>query len=376
MLKLRYKILIMLAVVAYTTALFVPISPVYANGTSLTIVAKNRVYSFSNSEILYYNGKYYLKDGNEIVNGIYLDTITRPIDSEVVFLEDNSGDFYITESKPGSEFNKETLINDINYALNNNKPKVEAKFYTTQPKITQSHLKQQTFLRASFTTYFPYSAEGRKDNIKLSAKKINGTKILKGEEFSFNKVVGKRTEENGFKNAKIIFNGDFIDGIGGGVCQVSTTLYNCALLSGLKITEQHSHSLSVSYIEPSFDAMVNSITSDLRFLNDTDGDVYISARATDSKITFKIYGIQKLEEYERVSVVKNTTSPEPFLELEDENLPFGEKQITQYPKDGIESEGYLIKYLNGIRVNNYKIRSDKYSPVRGKILIGKRQTAI
>ncbi len=373
MLKLRCNILIIFAVAVLATALFMPITPVYASGLSLTIVAKNRIYTFSNLEISCYNNKYYLNDCNDIVDGIYLDTVSRPKDAEVVFLNDNSGNFYITKSAMGSEFDKQALIRDIDYALNNNLSKVVVKFHTTYPKTNEEDLKKQTCLRSAFTTYFFNSTQGRKDNIKLSAEKINGTKILKGEEFSFNKKVGKRTEENGFKNAKIILNGDFIDGIGGGVCQVSTTLYNCALLSGLKITEQHSHSLSVSYIEPSFDAMVNSITSDLKFLNDTNGDIYISAVATDNKITFKIYGKEKLEEYERVSVVTNTTSPEPFLELEDETIPFGERLITQYPKDGIESEGYLIKYINGVRVNNYKIRSDKYSPVRGKILVGKQQ---
>ena len=372
MIKLRFNILIILAVIVYITALFIPISPVYANSQTLTIVAKNRVYTFCNSEISYYNNKYYLNDCIEIVNGIYLDTIIRPIDAKIVFKDDNLGDFYITSSKCGSELDTQSLLSDIDYALNNNISKVVCKFNTTKPQVSESYLKSQTTLRASFTTYYPNSTEERKDNIKLSAQKINGTKILKGEEFSFNQKVGKRTEENGFKSAKIILNGDFIDGIGGGVCQASTTLYNSALLAGLKITEQHSHSLSVSYIEPSFDAMVNSTTSDLKFFNNTDGDIYISANATDSKITFKIYGTKKIEEYERVSVIKSTTAPEPFLELEDETIPFGERQITQYPKDGIESEGYLIKYINGVRVNNYKIRADKYNPVRGKILIGKQ----
>ena len=151
-------------------------------------------------------------------------------------------------------------------ALNSSVTNVYATFITTPPQVTKQDLVNLTILRSEFTTYYPYSTPDRKLNIKLCASKINGTTLKSGEEFSFNNKVGKRTEENGFKLAKIIFNGSFIDGIGGGVCQVSTTLYNCALLSGLKITEHHSHSLAVSYIEPSFDAMVSGDYADLNFV--------------------------------------------------------------------------------------------------------------
>lgn len=94
-------------------------------------------------------------------------------------------------------------------------------------------------------------------NIALAAEKINGCILADGEEFSFNGRVGARTESNGFLSAPIILEGDFVEGVGGGVCQASTTVYNAALLAGMEITEQHPHSLRVGYVEPSFDAMVS-----------------------------------------------------------------------------------------------------------------------
>ena len=365
MLKLKISIL---AVVAFTTALFFNITTVYATEKTLTIIAGDKKYEFFSYEIGNYNGNYFLKNGSEIVDGIFLDTIIHPISSKVVF--NDSGEFYLTNEKYGKQILKEELLNDISYALNNGIPIVNAKFTKANPEVTKAELQKQTVLRAEFTTYFPYSIEERKHNIRLASSKINGLKLPNNAEFSFNQTVGARTEENGFKRAKIILDGNFVDGVGGGVCQVSTTLYNCAILSGLKITEHHNHSLPISYIEPSFDAMVSSGTSDLKFINNTGNDIYISSCADNEKVTFKFYGSPQKEKYERVSVVTSTVYPEEIIEVEDNTLPVGEKVIIEYPKNGLESEGYLVKYIDGVRIKTYKLRKDKYKAVRGKVLVG------
>ena len=367
MLKLKFKIII-LAVVAFTTALFFTKSVVFASEKSLTIIAGDKRYEFYNYEIGFYNNEYFLKNASAVIDGIFLDTVINPIESKVVF-KDN-GEFYLTQSKNGKQIDKAALLNDVAHALNNGVQTVKAKFITTTPTVTKTALENQTLLRAGFTTNYPYSSQERKSNIRLAASKINGVKIGKNQEFSFNLTVGARTEENGFKTAKVIVNGNYVDGVGGGVCQVSTTLYNAAILSGLKITEHHSHSLPVSYIEPSFDAMVNSGTSDLKIANNTESDVYISAVADSEKITIKFYGSKQNEKYERVSVITNTIEPEVTEEILDDTLPYGEKVIIEKPQNGLESEGYLIKYEDGVRVKSYKLRSDKYKAVRGKTLIG------
>ena len=140
-------------------------------------------------------------------------------------------------------------------------------FYDLQPK--------DIVLRATFSTDYSKSSAERKHNVGLAAKSLDNVFVDAGGEFSFNKTVGERTYKRGYKSAKIIVNGEFTEGVGGGVCQVSTTLYNAALLAGLEISEVNQHSVAVSYVAPSFDAMVNSGSADLRFINRTHNPVII-----------------------------------------------------------------------------------------------------
>ncbi len=202
-----------------------------------------------------------------------------------------------------------------------------------------------------------------------AAKAINGTILDAGEEFSFNDTVGKRSEQRGYKNAKIISDGNFVEGVGGGVCQVSTTLYNAALLSGLTVTEYHPHTLAVSYVKSSFDAMVSYGSCDLKFKNTTDSPVYIRAACNSGELTVTVYG-KKLDcVYERESVVDQTIKPK-ILKTLDQSLSEGEYVVVTHPKDGVKSCGYLIKKQNGKVVWRKLIRKDSYKAVDGVIKVG------
>ncbi len=360
-----------MAITVFVIALILPINSYKANSYSLTIKAKDKTYTFSELEIGKYNGRYYLKNATSIVDGIYLDTVIREKNAEIKFNPENNNPFIIIKEQFGSEIIKEKLLNDIDSALNNGAFTVNAEFIPILPKVTEELLKKESNFRASFTTYYNGSTNERKHNIKLASSKINGTVLENGEEFSFNKKVGVRSEENGFLPAKIIYNGDFIEGVGGGVCQVSTTLYNASLLCGLKIIEHHPHSLNVGYVEPSFDAMVNSFTSDLKIVNNTGGRLYILSIADDNKIKISFYGLKQNETYERVSVTTEQTEYLEYIYEEDETLPLGTSVTVRYPKGSIKSEGYLIKYVNGERVSNVKIRKDSYGSVKGIIKIPK-----
>lgn len=239
-------------------------------------------------------------------------------------------------------------------------------FFNLQPK--------EIVLRAKFSTCFSSSSKERKSNIKLASRALNNTLVDVGEEFSFNHIVGERTEKRGYKSAKIIVNGDFVDGVGGGVCQVSTTLYNALLLAGMKITEYHPHSLQVSYVLPSFDAMVNSSYADLKFENNTNNPIIICANATDSNITIEIYGEPLCVAYERKSVTTDSIIA-PFEEVFDYEGLFpdlfeGESKVIKFGKDGIKSEGYLIIKRNGEVLKTTKIRTDKYNPIKTVIMHG------
>ncbi|WP_078395005.1 VanW family protein [Shouchella patagoniensis] len=124
-------------------------------------------------------------------------------------------------------------------------------------------------------TRFDKSVGGRMENIRLSTESIDYVVLGSGDTFTFNGVTGERTLENGYKEATVIMDGDFVDGVGGGICQTSTTLYNAVLDAGLTVIERHPHSLPISYVEEGLDAMVNWGTADLRFRNDFDYPVVI-----------------------------------------------------------------------------------------------------
>ncbi len=233
-------------------------------------------------------------------------------------------------------------------------------------------------LRSQFFTSYSKSIDERKHNIALAAKAIDGAFVDINGEFSFNRTVGARTENRGYKNAKIIKDGKFVDGVGGGVCQVSTTLYNALLLAGLDITEYHPHSLPVSYVAPSFDAMVNSGSADLKFVNNTDNPIIIHAVADGSKLTIKIIGEPLQVLYERISnVVGNVDPPEPEILIDGEgeypDLYEGETRVISYGKSGLKSEGFLVARKNGVIVSSKKIRSDTYKPLRGVIVEGRAE---
>lgn len=240
-------------------------------------------------------------------------------------------------------------------------------FYNLKPK--------EIVFRSSFYTSYFNSSEERKSNISLACKSLDNTIVDVNGEFSFNKTVGERTEKRGYKKAKIIVGGEFVDGVGGGVCQVSTTLYNAVLLSGLKVVEYHPHSLPVSYVAPSFDAMVNSSYADLKFINNTNNPIIIKAYADGVRVKIEIFGEEMKESYERESqITQIISSPGYTVKVDYENnypdLKKGEQKIITYAKDGYYSYGVLIKKVNGKVVSRKKIRKDKYSAVRGTIIEG------
>ena len=217
---------------------------------------------------------------------------------------------------------------------------------------------------SAYTTYFNQNEGGRCENIAIAASLIDGITIQPYGEFSFNATVGRRTAESGFQQAKIIVNGEYVLGVGGGVCQVSTTLYNAALKSGLQITEFHPHSLRVGYVAPSRDAMVSS-QSDLKIFNPHAHAVCLSAKAEKGSIQITFYGKNRGERYEIVSVVlEEILPPEPLVKESEKD---GE---IKKGRSGLKSEAYLERYAGGRLIERKRLGVDVYAPVRG--VVGKK----
>ncbi len=217
----------------------------------------------------------------------------------------------------------------------------------------------------SFTTRYDADNADRSENIRLAAEKLNGCVVPAGGIFSFNRTVGARTEANGFKKAKIIQDGKFVPGTGGGVCQVSTTLYNAALLSGMEIREFHQHSLQVYYVAPSRDAMVSGTYFDFKFRNNRATPVCIGAEAADGAVTCTIYGESDGYKYYFESEVFEVVPRPQAVVVEGE-----EDKTLCCGREGLKSGGYLIKLKNGVRTRTL-IRRDSYQAVADIIQVKK-----
>lgn len=244
---------------------------------------------------------------------------------------------------------------------------------TMHPKDIATAVSDGQKLIARFSTYYGDSKPNRKDNIALACRKIDGTVLYPEDEFSFNDIVGARTVENGFKSAYIIKDGEFVEGIGGGVCQVSSTLYNCALLANLTITCVRAHSLPVSYVAPSFDAMV-STASDLRFVNTLSSPVTIKMLADGKYLKAEMYGIESCTIRRRSQTIE--TLPFEVEYRDDATLKLGEEVIDTYGKAGLRSQGFLEYYQNGKLIKTVLIRKDTYFPQKRIVLRGTADSAL
>ena len=244
---------------------------------------------------------------------------------------------------------------------------------TMRPKDIATAVSDGQKLIARFSTYYGDSKPNRKDNVALACRKIDGTVLYPEDEFSFNDIVGARTVENGFKSAYIIKDGEFVEGIGGGVCQVSSTLYNCALLANLTITCVRAHSLPVSYVAPSFDAMV-STASDLRFVNTLSSPVTIKMLADGRYLKAEMYGIESCTIRRRSQTIE--TLPFEVEYRDDATLKLGEEVIDTYGKAGLRSQGFLEYYQNGKLLKTVLIRKDTYFPQKRIVLRGTADSAL
>lgn len=174
---------------------------------------------------------------------------------------------------------------------------------TTQPSNTTDNTTANTATEGeefsdvlgSKTTYYNSSVKGRSTNIRLATEAIDGTVLQPGETFSLNGVVGRRTAAKGYQTAIIFQNGKQVEGLGGGVCQVSSTVYGAVLYADLQVTERSSHQFQVSYTPVSQDAAVYYGSQDFQFVNDTDNPIKIAASASNGSLTVTIYGTKTAE---------------------------------------------------------------------------------
>lgn len=287
------------------------------------------------------------------------------VDAEVSF---SSSGFTYKKGKAGLVCDYSKTLARVLDALKGDGREVELVTREYAPALTVDILKERTKRLSSYTTRFDPTKESRVHNIRLAARKLSGAVVPPHTEFSFNRRVGKRTAENGFKESVVIFDGEFVNGVGGGVCQLSTTLFNAALRAGMRITESRSHSLSVSYVQPSLDAMVSEY-SDLKFVNPHDTPVYLNATVNGGSVTVECFGLPDGKRYTTESVVLYRLAPPPAETVEGE-----EDKILRAEKEGIASESYRLVYDGrGNLLKRELLRRDNYAVVRGKKQVKKQE---
>ena len=215
----------------------------------------------------------------------------------------------------------------------------------------------------TYTTSYSSSGSDRSANVANGCELINGTTVYPGESFSTYEAVAPFTEENGYYMAGSYLNGQVVDSIGGGICQVSTTLYNAVLLAELQVDERHNHSMIVNYVDPSMDAAIaESSGKDFVFTNNTEYPIYIEGYTSNKKITFTIYGVETRDSNRKVtyeSEVLETISPGAEVINQDSSQPVGHVDV-QSAHTGYKARLWKVVTVDGEEVSREQVNSSSY----------------
>ncbi len=280
-----------------------------------------------------------------------------------------NGSFVINEGQTGKvidvEASTQLICDYFNSDWNEEEGgSIELIISVDEPQGTAEELGKVKDVLGTFTTSYRTSGSARSANVANGCALINGTTLYPGDEFSTCEAITPFTSENGYYMAASYLNGQVVDSLGGGICQVSTTLYNAVLLSELEVTERHNHSMIVTYVDPSADAAIaESSGKDFRFVNNTQAPLYIEGVTTDDKhITFTIYGVETRDSGHQVryeSEVVSTTYPDTEVIYVNESLPLGSISV-QSAHIGYKANLWKIVTENGREVSREQVNSSSY----------------
>jgi len=304
----------------------------------------------------------------------FIKNISKEIDSEPIdaTIRLVSGKFQITDEKLGSRLDQEKAVNMISAAIDSKSiANVVLPVEVIDAEITRADLSNITDKLGEYSTSFNASNESRSYNIKLATKSVTDVLVRPGETFSLNKTIGPRLAKYGYRTAKVIINNEYVDGIGGGICQVSSTLYNAALLANLKIVERKNHSLPSSYIAMGRDATISGDYIDFKFMNNTPYPLYIYGEVKSNQVRFSIYG--KNENKGRQIKIKTEILKkiEPKIKIiEDSSLPVGTKIVEKKAIPGYVVRSYRVIVENGKEVLVEPLYTDTYRASDGVTRVG------
>ena len=283
--------------------------------------------------------------------------------------------FLFKDGTPGKTVNQEKLVKDLVEAATSGDydAVIQAEVSESRPELTVEEAKKQYKTLSTFTTKTTAN-EKRNTNVKLAARAINGTIVQPGEEFSFNKVVGPRTAEKGYQEAAAYSGGEVVQELGGGVCQVSSTMYRVAFQSGMQITYRRSHTFEPNYVTPGQDAAISWDIPDFRFINTSKAAIGIRASYSNRKMTVSFYGVPVLEDGITWSLESEKTDelppPDPTY-VEDPTLDPGTEVTQKAATNGSRWVTYKIVSKDGVVVEKTEDHTKTY---KGHAAVIRRNT--
>lgn len=289
----------------------------------------------------------------------------------------SGGKFVVGGETLGLVTNKEETTANLLAAIRENKAEpqlsVDGTVAESRPARTADALSKVKNVLGSYTTTYNQGNVGRSKNLSTAVAKINGSVLMPGEIFSGYEKMAPFTVSNGYAAAGAYQNGVVIESVGGGACQIATTIYNAVLLAELEVTQRQNHSMVVHYVPYSFDAAIAGTYKDIKFRNNYDSPIYIECSASGGNLTFVIYGndtrpSNRTIKYQSVTV--SESYPQTPIITESKDYPAGFQKQEQGPYPGVTSQLWKYVYVDGVQTEKTMVNSDRYNSSPARIIVG------
>ena len=291
-------------------------------------------------------------------------------------MKKENGKFEITPGTTGEKIDVNASVSRIMSSLDNfngSDMTIDMVVVEDKPKASVEDLEKIHDVLGSFKTSFSSSGADRSGNVRNGTRLVNGTLLMPGERFSMYETVSPFTEENGYFLAGSYLNGMVVESLGGGICQVSSTLYNAVLRAELQVDERHNHSMIVTYVDLSSDAAISGTSKDFKFTNSSEYPVYIEGYTTDDKqVVFNIYGVETRPENRKVTYESekiSETEPEGDKIVADPSAPLGSIS-TQSAHTGYVGKLWKIVTVDGKETERTEVNKSTYLPTPRTATVG------
>lgn len=315
----------------------------------------------------------------EVIEEKSAEIVTEPKNASISRVD---GEFVVEEGVVGTAVKIDETVKEVEDVLaevwKQKDIKLQAVVEETQPQYTTDDFEKIDSILGQKQTEYSSWNTSRSQNLATGASKISGTVLMPGEQFSVYNTVAPFTEENGYANAGQYVNDELVDGLGGGICQVSTTLYNAVLQAELQVDERYPHSLTVSYVPLGMDAAIAGDYMDFKFTNSTEYPIYIDGYAGGGYISFAIYGHETRPSNRSISYESKTMEtyePDDPEEIKDDTLEEGKTVTETAAHTGYYVEVYKHVYVDGAETecNLIPHGRSKYNATKATIRVGTKK---